>query len=137
MAPRTKAADVETTTVPPAETGTVPPAETTAPESAETRQESAPDPAAPESEPDAAEVAEPLRTVRMRAKISGTRNGVDWPEKGELIELPADEAQTLINHGQAEDTETETAETPVAEALTATAGRRSIKASLDKGAGEN
>lgn len=40
--------------------------------------------------------------VEMRARISGTRNGQDWPLVGETIELPDDEAQTLIDRGQAQ-----------------------------------
>jgi hypothetical protein len=34
--------------------------------------------------------------VEMRAKITGTRNGVDWPEVGDVIEVPASEAAALI-----------------------------------------
>lgn len=39
--------------------------------------------------------------VEMRARISGTRNGRDWPQIGETINLPDDEAQALIERGQA------------------------------------
>ena len=145
MAPSIKAAKpttVETTTVPPAETGTVPTAETTTPPPAETRQEPADPDKDPDQDPDQepeqepAEPVESLRKVRMIAKISGTRNGIDWPEKGEIIELPTDEARTLIDHGQAEDIETATAETATVETATPT-GRRSIKATLDKGNGDS
>ena len=39
--------------------------------------------------------------VVMVAKISGTRNGVDWPEPGDSIEVDADEAVQLLNAGLA------------------------------------
>lgn len=35
--------------------------------------------------------------VEMVAKISGTRNGEDWPNVGQRIELPDAEAVSLIN----------------------------------------
>jgi hypothetical protein len=35
-------------------------------------------------------------TIKMLAKITGTRNGIDWPEPGETIELPEAEAESLI-----------------------------------------
>jgi len=40
----------------------------------------------------------PARTVRvtMLIKVTGTRNGADWPDIGEDIELPEDEAYALI-----------------------------------------
>ena len=40
--------------------------------------------------------------VTMRRQISGTRDGVDWPAPGETIDLPDDEAATLIALGHAE-----------------------------------
>lgn len=39
--------------------------------------------------------------VEMCARISGTRDGVDWPGIGETIELPNDEAVSLIGGGLA------------------------------------
>lgn len=41
--------------------------------------------------------------VQMRVKISGTRDGVDWPEKGTIIDLPDDEARALIVAGLAKE----------------------------------
>jgi hypothetical protein len=41
--------------------------------------------------------------VRMRIKVSGTRNGEDWPEIGGTIDLPGSEAQNLITHGWASE----------------------------------
>jgi hypothetical protein len=34
--------------------------------------------------------------IELLATISGTRNGVDWPERGSVIELPVDEAENMI-----------------------------------------
>lgn len=55
--------------------------------------------------------------VRMKVKISGTRNSEEWPDKGEVIDLPNDEAVQLLNQGAAEplgedDPETATAKAP-------------------------
>ncbi|MGW6395411.1 hypothetical protein ACWFR1_34085 [Streptomyces sp. NPDC055103] len=40
--------------------------------------------------------------VRMRIKISGTRDGEDWPDKDGEITLPDDEAEQLLRYGAAE-----------------------------------
>lgn len=47
-----------------------------------------------------AEPSDPSGTTRvtMLARISGTRNGADWPPPGESIELPAIEAADLIRN---------------------------------------
>jgi hypothetical protein len=37
-----------------------------------------------------------VTTIKMLAKITGTRNGLDWPDIGETIELPDAEAEQLI-----------------------------------------
>jgi hypothetical protein len=34
--------------------------------------------------------------VRMIADVSGTRDGVDWPKRGELLEVPAAEGADLV-----------------------------------------
>lgn len=39
--------------------------------------------------------------VRMKAAISGTRNGSHWPSVGGLIDLPASEAAALCKAGLA------------------------------------
>ncbi|AGP56183.1 hypothetical protein [Streptomyces rapamycinicus] len=41
--------------------------------------------------------------VRMKAAISGTRDGEPWPARGGVVELPQDEAEHLIGAGLAED----------------------------------
>ncbi len=45
------------------------------------------------------------KSVRMVARISGTRNGEDWPAPGAVIELPEDEANALLISGAAVDPE--------------------------------
>lgn len=37
----------------------------------------------------------------MKVQISGTRDGDDWPGVGEVVDLPADEAQALLDGGMA------------------------------------
>ncbi len=39
--------------------------------------------------------------VRMTQRISGTRNGKNWPPIGGVIELPESEALALAAHGYA------------------------------------
>lgn len=38
----------------------------------------------------------------MRAQISGTRNGAEWPAPGGVIDLPPEEAASLCVMGLAE-----------------------------------
>ena len=40
--------------------------------------------------------------VRMLVSISGTRNGQDWPPRGELATLPVDEAAAMATAGLVE-----------------------------------
>lgn len=48
----------------------------------------------------------------MRAAISGTRDGVDWPRPGGSMDLPDDEARSMITAGLAvEDATAPEAET--------------------------
>nr|MDT0658031.1 hypothetical protein [Micromonospora sp. DSM 115978] len=54
--------------------------------------------------------------VRMKGQISGSRNGVPWPPKGGVIDLPDDEAAQLCDAGMAtpvtgDEVETATAPT--------------------------
>lgn len=39
--------------------------------------------------------------VRMTVTLSGTRDGKDWPPRGELVDLPDDEAEHMIRAGLA------------------------------------
>jgi len=40
--------------------------------------------------------------IKMRVSITGTRDGQEWPAAGETIDLPADEANALVDAGLAE-----------------------------------
>lgn len=40
--------------------------------------------------------------VRMLERILGTRNGVAWPPRGGVIDLPEQEALALFAHGYAQ-----------------------------------
>lgn len=40
--------------------------------------------------------------VRMKTNITGFRNGVEWPAVGGTLEVPDDEAASLIANGYAE-----------------------------------
>ena len=42
-----------------------------------------------------------MAIVKMLTRVSGTRNGVDWPERGGTLEVSADEAATLVAIGVA------------------------------------
>lgn len=68
--------------------------------------------------------------VIMRASISGTRDGADWPPKGAVIDLPDAEAVDMLGAGLASPAgeAVETATVPD-KAETATKPRRSRKAS--------
>lgn len=39
--------------------------------------------------------------VTLLASFSGSRNGVDWPAAGSVVDLPDSEAADLIRNGQA------------------------------------
>jgi hypothetical protein len=40
-----------------------------------------------------------MKKVRMLAEVSGTRDGVEWPKRGEVADLPDAEADDLIAAG--------------------------------------
>jgi len=48
-------------------------------------------------------MAESKKTVRMIARISGTRDGADWPARGETLSVSKSEAEDLIRQGLAVD----------------------------------
>lgn len=48
--------------------------------------------------------------VRLKVDISGTRDGHDWPPRGAVVDLPADEAMGLIGSNMAEATGDHTAD---------------------------
>ena len=51
----------------------------------------------------------------MRARITGTRNGVEWPAPGEPVDLPQDEAELLVANGLAVADESKPAKTAAVE----------------------
>lgn len=56
--------------------------------------------------------------VRLLVSLSGTRNGVEWPTKGNTIDLPEQEARDMIHAQQAiPDADFRHAETAVAPSL--------------------
>lgn len=55
--------------------------------------------------------------VRLKGDISGSRDGVAWPQRGGVIDLPEDEALSLLNSGMAEPADR--AATPPVETATA------------------
>lgn len=67
----------------------------------------------------------------MKVTLSGTRDGKDWPPRGELVDLPDDEAQHMVAAGLAETAKNDAA--PVEEATapkaeTSTPSRRKSSA---------
>lgn len=40
--------------------------------------------------------------IRMLVQVSGTRNGLDWPARGSVVDLPDDEAQSYVDNGMAD-----------------------------------
>ncbi len=43
-----------------------------------------------------------MAKVTMNFQISGSRDGVDWPAPGDTIDVPPDEADSLVAQGLAE-----------------------------------
>lgn len=60
-----------------------------------------------------------MALVRMKVQISGSRDGVDWPARGETADVPDGEAALLVATGIAEVVE-ETATASAAGVETAT-----------------
>ena len=54
-----------------------------------------------------------MATVRMLAGISGTRDGVDWPKRGELLTVDSAEAEHLVSARLAEIVDDAPARKPV------------------------
>jgi hypothetical protein len=73
--------------------------------------------------------------VRMKVQPSGTRDGVEWPARGSVMDLPDDEAVSYINANMAEavttfgdDVETATPKAAVEERAPLTRRRASALA---------
>ena len=65
-----------------------------------------------------------MSSIKLKIQISGTRDGVEWPEPGTVIDVPAEEAASLIAIGAAEEAGTEEiADAPKGDVETATKKR--------------
>lgn len=53
-----------------------------------------------------------MANVTMIRKVSGTRDGVDWPDPGESIDVPDEEAASLIMLGLAKEPDEAPADPP-------------------------
>lgn len=40
-----------------------------------------------------------MTTYRMLVSLTGARNGVDWPRRGEVVDLPDSEAAAYVRAG--------------------------------------
>lgn len=43
--------------------------------------------------------------IKLLVDVSGMRNGVDWPGRGAVVELPEDEARSMIRSGMGAESE--------------------------------
>lgn len=67
--------------------------------------------------------------VQMKVSISGTRDGQDWPAIGEIVDLPNDEAVSMLNAGLVSAVESSKPETrPSSEPTKRAATKRAPKA---------
>lgn len=71
--------------------------------------------------------------IIMKTQISGTRDGVEWPHPGGVIDVPSAEAEALLHAGYAQrpgsaEGDVEQATAPTADVEQATAPRRRRKA---------
>ncbi len=71
--------------------------------------------------------------VQMRVQVTGTRDGVEWPAPGSVVDLPDEEAASLIAGGMAlrvagQEPETASAPEPETAALPAPRRRRTKEA---------
>lgn len=102
----------------------------------ETEQAVTPSPEVTEApEPETSDEApEPLPARHvMITRISGTRDGVDWPAPGEPIALPDDEAEAMLAAGHIRPITDNTTTTPTADGDEPRRGRGSAAAALAAG----
>ncbi|ASN39002.1 hypothetical protein CGQ24_08225 [Arthrobacter sp. 7749] len=64
--------------------------------------------------------------IRMRASLSGSRDGKKWPARGEVLEVPEAEAKQLIAQGIAEAADAVETATLEAKAETATVPAKTV-----------
>jgi hypothetical protein len=67
-----------------------------------------------------------MAQIQIAARISGTRDGVDWPAVGEIISVPDDEAADLIRLGFAKPVEKNSAVPVVEKAVARTPEKRTL-----------
>lgn len=69
--------------------------------------------------------------VKLLVHLTGTRNNVEWPERGKEVDLPDEEAQAMISQGMAEPVTShrseEKAVPPAAETRAALVPKRTLK----------
>ena len=74
--------------------------------------------------------------IKLKVHLSGTRNGAEWPGYGEEIELPDEEAASMVAAGMAEPVATfrnaEKAVPAAAETRTATVSEERLAAETRK-----
>lgn len=76
--------------------------------------------------------------VRMKVEVSGHRNGRPWPRRGEVIDLPDEEAAGLCSSGMAEPAgeeggeDVERAVPPPAEKTTAPAAEKTTRPAAER-----
>lgn len=64
--------------------------------------------------------------VEIVARVSGTRDGVEWPVPGEFLSVPADEADDLVRLGFARIVEVKAVKEPVERAVAPKAETRKV-----------
>ncbi len=65
--------------------------------------------------------------IRMIGKVSGVRDGKSWPDAGETLDVPDDEAAALCASGLAEPVDARNAETETATKPEAAVTKRGSK----------
>lgn len=43
--------------------------------------------------------------IKLLVDLSGMRNGIDWPKRGTVVDLPEDEARSMIRAGMGAESE--------------------------------
>lgn len=58
--------------------------------------------------------------IKMRYQVTGTRDGVKWPPRGGIVDLPDAEAEGMVRQGYADPVEEKATAVPKGEQATAT-----------------
>jgi hypothetical protein len=67
-----------------------------------------------------------MAKIEIVARISGSRDGVDWPAVGETLTVPAEEAADLVRLGFARIVEVKAVKEPVERAVAPKAETRKV-----------